>query len=181
MTKKVTTKKISKTATKKAPAKKTPRMSASAARAEGAARTKRGQQAKAAPQDHEVPSPKELANDANLESYAKTVASTTPAKAAAQRRKQDGGKDPVSKVATKADRMSGLDLAAKVLAEAGEPLAAKAIAERAIAAGWKTNGKTPHATLYAAIIREISKKGDAARFKKTDRGLFVAAGAKVVS
>lgn len=73
-------------------------------------------------------------------------------------------------------RPSGLDLAAKVLADAGEPLAAKAIAERAIAAGWKTDGKTPHATLYAAIIREIARKGDAARFRKTDRGLFVAAG-----
>jgi hypothetical protein len=127
MTKKTT----AKATPKKAPAKKMPRMSASA-RAEGAAKTNRARQAKAAPQDHEVPSPKEIANDANMEMYAKTVVSTTPAKATAKRRKQDGGKDPVSKVATKADRMSGLDLAAKVLAEAGEPLAAKAIVERAI-------------------------------------------------
>ncbi|TVQ61274.1 MAG: hypothetical protein EA378_09355 [Phycisphaerales bacterium] len=73
-------------------------------------------------------------------------------------------------------RPSGLDLAAKVLAEANEPLAAKAIAERAVAAGWKTSGQTPHATLYAAMIREIAKKGDEARFKKADRGMFVAAG-----
>ena len=73
-----------------------------------------------------------------------------------------------------AKRPSGLDLAAKALAEAGEPLNAKQIAERAIAAGWKTSGKTPHATLYAAITREIKAKGDAARFAKTERGLFVA-------
>ncbi len=33
-------------------------------------------------------------------------------------------------------------------------------------------GKTPHATLYAAIIREIAKKGKDARFRKTDRGRF---------
>jgi hypothetical protein len=72
----------------------------------------------------------------------------------------------------KEKRASGLDLAAKVLAEAKEPLNAKAIAERAITAGWKTSGKTPHATLFAAIIREIAAKGSAARFKKTDRGLF---------
>jgi len=65
-------------------------------------------------------------------------------------------------------------LAAKVLAEAKEPLQAKAIAERAITAGWQTTGKTPHATLYAAMIREIAKKGKAARFVKTDRGLFTA-------
>ena len=75
----------------------------------------------------------------------------------------------------KPKRLSGLDLAAKVLAESKEPLQAKAIAERAIAAGWKTNGKTPHATLYAAMIREIAKKGKDARFVKTDRGLFAAA------
>jgi hypothetical protein len=174
-----TTKKVTAKANpKKAPAKKTPRKTASAARAEGVARTKRAQQAKPAPHDHEVPSPKEVANDANIEAYAKGKASTTPAKAAAKRRKQDGGKDPVAQIASKADRMSGLDFAAKVLSDAGEPLAAKAIAERAIAAGWTTSGKTPHATLYAAIIREISKKGDAARFKKTDRGLFVAADTK---
>jgi hypothetical protein len=79
----------------------------------------------------------------------------------------------------KAKRLSGLDLAAKALVESKEPLAAKSIAERAIAAGWKTSGKTPHATLYAAIIREIAAKGKDARFKKTDRGMFTAgAGAK---
>ena len=72
----------------------------------------------------------------------------------------------------KPKRISGLDLAAKVLAEAKEPLQAKAIAERAIAAGWQTTGKTPHATLYAAMIREIAKKGKDAWFKKVDRGLF---------
>ncbi len=69
-------------------------------------------------------------------------------------------------------RTSGLDLAAQVLAEAKEPLNAKTIAERAIAAGWKTSGKTPHATIFAAIIREIQNKGDASRFEKVDRGRF---------
>jgi len=76
--------------------------------------------------------------------------------------------------AAKPKRVSGLDLAAKVLVDAKEPLQAKAIAERAIAAGWKTTGKTPHATLYASMIREIAKKGKDARFVKTDRGLFAA-------
>ena len=33
-------------------------------------------------------------------------------------------------------------------------------------------GKTPANTLYAAILREINTKGNAARFKKTDRGHF---------
>ena len=37
---------------------------------------------------------------------------------------------------------------------------------------WSTKGKTPHATIYAAIIREISQKGKDARFEKVDRGRF---------
>jgi hypothetical protein len=38
---------------------------------------------------------------------------------------------------------------------------------------WTTSGKTPSATIYASIIREIAAKGEQSRFKKTDRGLFV--------
>jgi hypothetical protein len=33
-------------------------------------------------------------------------------------------------------------------------------------------GKTPHATLYSAILREIQNKGNDARFKKMERGKF---------
>jgi hypothetical protein len=33
-------------------------------------------------------------------------------------------------------------------------------------------GKTPAATLYSAILREISTKGKDARFTKTERGKF---------
>ena len=72
--------------------------------------------------------------------------------------------------------MSGLDLAARIVADAGEPLNARTIAERAVAAGWKTDGRTPHATLYVAMIREIAAKGKDARFRRTDRGMFAAAG-----
>ncbi len=40
---------------------------------------------------------------------------------------------------------------------------------------WKSpGGKTPAATLHAAIMREINTKGPDARFQKTDRGLFAA-------
>src|SRR5690606_24727109 len=84
--------------------------------------------------------------------------------AAAPRGRKRTAKEPATKVAKQSGRMSGLDLAAKVLRDAGEPLNAKTIAERAVAAGWKTSGKTPHATLYAAIIREIAAKGAESRF-----------------
>jgi len=144
------TQKTAKKTTKKAarkPASKKPRMSKSAARAEGAQRTKAAQAAKAKPPSVAPATP--TAGKA-----------TKPAKAPKER---------------KPKRVSGLDLAAKVLGDAGEPLNAKTIAERAIAAGWKTSGKTPEATLYAAIIREIAKKGKDARFAKHDRGLFAAA------
>jgi hypothetical protein len=33
-------------------------------------------------------------------------------------------------------------------------------------------GATPAATLYSALLREITTKGDAARFVKTERGKF---------
>jgi len=70
-------------------------------------------------------------------------------------------------------KVSGLDAAAQVLAEAKKPMTAKAMVEQMLARGlWKTGGKTPEATIYAAIIREIAKKGKDARFVKTGRGEF---------
>ena len=73
-------------------------------------------------------------------------------------------------------RASGLDAAARVLAEAGEPMNCKAIVERALEKGyWKTNGRTPAATISAAVTREIAAKGDDARFRKTERGKFALA------
>lgn len=85
-----------------------------------------------------------------------------------------------SKPPKKRGKMSGLDAAAKVMTDAGKPLTSQEIVEAMITQGlWKTSGKTPHATIYAAIIREIAKKGTAGRFRKTDRGHFtVAKGAK---
>jgi hypothetical protein len=70
-------------------------------------------------------------------------------------------------------KTSGLDAAAQVLTDAGQPMRCKDMVETMLAKGlWKTDGKTPAATIYAAILREIQTKGTAARFKKTDRGLF---------
>ena len=73
----------------------------------------------------------------------------------------------------KVKRPSGLDAAAKVLAEADEPLGCKEIVKRMLAKElWKTNGKTPDATIYSLIIRDIIKKGDASRFAKAVPGKF---------
>jgi hypothetical protein len=72
-----------------------------------------------------------------------------------------------------AKRPSGLDAAAAVLAEAGTAMNTKDMVERMLSTGmWKTGGKTPAATIYSAILREINTKGGESRFKKTDRGQF---------
>lgn len=84
-----------------------------------------------------------------------------------------------TKAATPADGkpLSGLDAAAKVLADAGQPMRARELVNTMIERGlWKSGGKTPWATIYAAVIREIAAKGKASRFRKTDRGLFASNG-----
>ena len=113
----------------------------------------------------------------------------TPAKRKAAAKKKPSSKTSTKKVASqitakatkttntprkkKPRKPSGLDAAAQVLAKAKEPMRCKDIVGTMLGQGlWSTSGKTPHATIYAAIIREISKKGKNARFKKTDRGLF---------
>ncbi len=79
----------------------------------------------------------------------------------------------------KAKRVSALDAAARVLAESDRPLRAIDMIEVMHAKGLWTSpgGKTPEATLYAAIIREISAKGKDARFAKVDRGMFTSTAA----
>jgi predicted RNA-binding Zn-ribbon protein involved in translation (DUF1610 family) len=74
----------------------------------------------------------------------------------------------------KPKRISGLDAAAKVLEEIGQPMNAKEMVEAALAKNlWKSpGGKTPHATVYSAIIREIAAKGSESRFRKAERGRF---------
>ena len=73
----------------------------------------------------------------------------------------------------KAKRLSGLDAAARVLAEGKGPMTCRQVVEVAFEKGyWKSGGKTPHATVYSAIIREIAAKGKDSRFKKVDRGRF---------
>jgi hypothetical protein len=72
-------------------------------------------------------------------------------------------------------KLSALDAATKVLAENKEPMNTKSMIEAMAAKGyWKSpGGKTPRATLYSAILREIDTKGSEARFKKSDRGMFM--------
>jgi hypothetical protein len=76
-------------------------------------------------------------------------------------------------------RLSALAAAAKVLGETGTALTCRELVGAMAAKGYWTSpgGKTPEATLHAAIRTEIKKKGDTARFYKAAPGRFAAAGA----
>jgi hypothetical protein len=71
-------------------------------------------------------------------------------------------------------KLSALDAAARVLQETKQAMNCKELIEAMAAKGyWKSPaGKTPSATLYSAMLREIGVKGKEARFKKTERGKF---------
>ena len=72
-----------------------------------------------------------------------------------------------------AKHVGGLDAAVQVLGQTGEPMNCKQIVEKMIAAKlWQTSGKTPAATISAAITREIATKGEASRFRKVAPGRF---------
>ncbi len=71
------------------------------------------------------------------------------------------------------EKLSGLDAAAAILAKAGKPLTCREITDQMVSSGlWSTKGKTPHATVYSAILRDIDGKPGESRFEKTGRGLF---------
>ncbi len=86
----------------------------------------------------------------------------------------DAAPDTAPVAESKARKLSALDAAAKVLAEAGAALTCQEMIAAMSAKGYWTSpgGKTPAATLYSAILRELQTKGDQARFRKTERGKF---------
>jgi hypothetical protein len=76
-----------------------------------------------------------------------------------------------------ARRLSALDAAARVLAEAGRAMSCpELIAAMAAQRYWASPaGRTPSATLYSALLREVTTKGARSRFRKAGRGLFALA------
>ena len=107
---------------------------------------------------------------------ARLNAAGSPRPPAAKKSKGKAAK-PAKAKSDKPKRLSGLDAVAKVLHEAGKPMSAKEMVEEALKRKlWATGGKTPEATVYAAIIRDIAARGKESRFRKTGRGQFAAAG-----
>lgn len=95
-----------------------------------------------------------------------------PAKAATDKRGE--GKTTPGTTHPKGAKRSAIQAAAEVLQRAGKPMGCKELIEAMAEQGlWKSPaGKTPHATLYSAIVRSIATQGSTAKFKKVDRGLF---------
>lgn len=111
------------------------------------------------------------AGAAEAATEAKAGSPRPPAATSAPKAKKE--RAPKAPKAPKPDRSpSALNLAAAYLARCENPKNIKEITEAVLAAGWKTEGKTPGATLNAAIIREIKAKGKESRFAKADRGMF---------
>jgi hypothetical protein len=106
---------------------------------------------------------------------------TTKKKATVKRARSKAAKRAPVKPKTRQkgrSKMSALEAATKLLSESKHPMSCKKMIDAMAAKGLWTSpgGKTPHATLYSAILREIGIKGKEARFKKTDRGHFAANG-----
>jgi hypothetical protein len=119
----------------------------------------------------------EAATDAAGANVGEPAASGAKPKGGKKAPKTEKGPKPAkAPKAPKPKRVSALDAAAMVIAKADKPMRAVDLVAQMEAKGlWKSpGGKTPEATLYAAIIREIAAKGKEARFAKHDRGLFVA-------
>ena len=116
-------------------------------------------------------------------SATKTKKTATKAKTvkATKKAKVDGtakaAKTPKARKPKAEGKLSAIDAAAKVLAESdGEAMSCQKLIEVMATKGLWTSpgGKTPHATLYSAILREINEKGKDARFTKIERGKFAA-------
>ena len=77
-----------------------------------------------------------------------------------------------TKAKAETKKLSQMAAAEKVLATAKEPMNCKAIVEAmAKKKLWSSpSGKTPEATLYAALLRHIRDKGKNAKFKKVGPG-----------
>lgn len=112
----------------------------------------------------------------------------TAAERKARRQQPSAKADKPTPAAKKADapkekKLSLIDAAVQVLGNSGgtsggEPMSTKQMVAQITEQNlWspRSGGKTPHATLYSAILRELQKKGKDARFQKVERGRFTLA------
>jgi hypothetical protein len=89
-------------------------------------------------------------------------------------KKKVGAKPSAHAASGAPKRVSALSAAVRVLEESGKAMNCNEMIQTMAARGyWKSpGGKTPAATLYSAILRELKSEGNKSRFKKTARGQF---------
>ena len=69
--------------------------------------------------------------------------------------------------------MTALEAALRILQEAGTPLHYLEITKRILAAKlWKTDGKTPAASINSRLAMDVKKNGKASAFRRAGRGVF---------
>lgn len=168
----------------KPPAAKTSargKMSTSAARAEGAARSDRLRKQAIAEIQARLDGDQQHKPDQSDQGDGRRLVDEVAQSAAPAKRARGKATAPVPATAPapapgKPKRLSAIDAAARVLSASKVPMRPTEMVAAMESRGlWKSpGGKTPAATLYSAIIREIGAKGDRARFKKHERGVFVA-------
>jgi len=105
---------------------------------------------------------------------AKTTASKTTK---STRTKNAKAKKKAAPPSQAKEKLTALDAAARVLGETRKPMSCpELIAAMAAKGYWRSpSGKTPQATLYAAIQHEIKVKKNQSRFKKDAPGRFALA------
>ncbi|HEY7425618.1 MAG TPA: HTH domain-containing protein [Gemmataceae bacterium] len=118
--------------------------------------------------------PSESAQEAATPPEPRAEQPETPSTTAKQPRSKKPKKPKKAADDGREKKLSALDAAAKVLAESGQSMACQELIAEMAAKGYWTSpgGKTPAATLYSAILREITTKGEAGRFQKAERGKF---------
>jgi hypothetical protein len=121
------------------------------------------------------PTPTEAAPEATtpVEPAPTETPTTDPGEQAAKPKRARGRKAQPDADGQSA-KLSAIDAAAKVLAETGQAMNCQELIGAMAAKDYWTSpgGKTPAATLYSAILRELQTKGNDARFVKAARGKF---------
>jgi hypothetical protein len=120
--------------------------------------------------------PEATADATNIESATTPTEPTEAAQPPTAETPPEAIENKKGKKQSKPKKMSALNAAAKVLADAGTPMNCQEMIDAmAKAKLWSSpHGQTPAATLYSAILREINTKGAESRFVKTERGKFAA-------
>jgi len=107
---------------------------------------------------------------------AEVTPQTEGPKPARSRRSRAGAAEAPARPA----KLSALEAAVRLLGESGQAMNCQEMIAAMAAKGYWTSpgGKTPSATLYTSILKELTTKGKESRFVKVERGRFALRGAR---